>query len=115
MWCGCLGGCAFPFRADLWRQHHYESACVTLGAADKDTELSESDQEAEEEAGGSRRRLQLRYVVGDVTQPAAKYAGRDNAIIGHCVDDAGQWGSGGIFSALLRRSAQPKQVSGQAV
>ncbi|CAN0329422.1 unnamed protein product [Lampetra fluviatilis] len=102
----------------LWKEAGYESLNVALrgeGAAsddasgsDEDVEGGASDEEEDEEGEGG----QIRYVLGDVTLPDAP-AGR-NAIVVHCVDNSGRWGHGGLFSALDKRSTQPKRCYARA-
>ena len=47
--------------------------------------------------------LTLTYVSGDVTKPIAD-DNLETAIIIHCVDNSGQWGEGGVFTALNKLS-----------
>nr|XP_012998449.1 chromodomain-helicase-DNA-binding protein 1-like isoform X1 [Cavia porcellus] len=49
----------------------------------------------------------IKYVSGDVTHPQA---GEEDAFIVHCVDDSGRWGRGGLFTALEKRSAEPRKI-----
>ncbi|XP_046553776.1 chromodomain-helicase-DNA-binding protein 1-like [Haliotis rubra] len=89
-------------REKLWRANNYTSCNVTLNSEEEDSQ--EEDGEEEEEENGRRRAIQ--YVSGDVTHPSD--AGTLNNIIVHCADDAGQWGRGGLFSALSARSPNPQ-------
>lgn len=45
--------------------------------------------------------LGIDYVVGDVTAPDK------TGVIIHCIDSSGEWGRGGLFTAISRRSDQP--------
>ena len=47
--------------------------------------------------------LTLTYVSGDVTKPIAD-DNLETAIVIHCVDNSGQWGEGGVFTALNKLS-----------
>ena len=46
--------------------------------------------------------LDLEYVVGDVTLPDKK------GVIIHCTDSSGEWGKGGLFTALTKQSQNPR-------
>lgn len=88
----------------LWQSHNYTSCKVDLSDDDDDDDNDESvssfeDGEEEEDYG------QLYYVVGDVTRP--QQLGLKDAIVVHCVDDSGYWGSGGLFTAINNRSKIP--------
>uniref|UniRef100_H3CH38 Chromodomain helicase DNA binding protein 1-like n=1 Tax=Tetraodon nigroviridis TaxID=99883 RepID=H3CH38_TETNG len=48
----------------------------------------------------------IHYVLGDVTHP---HSAEGDAIIVHCVDDSGWWGTGGLFTALEMRSDEPRK------
>lgn len=45
----------------------------------------------------------MHFVSGDVTHPV-----KPKAIIIQCVDDSGQWGSGGVFTALSKVTTEPE-------
>ncbi|ELU15824.1 hypothetical protein CAPTEDRAFT_142589, partial [Capitella teleta] len=81
-------------REALWEKHHYESLNIQINE-------EEQEEEEEEEAGED-----LRYVLGDVTHPQEE---KRDAIVIHCADDSGAWGSGGLFSALDARSTKPEE------
>lgn len=49
----------------------------------------------------------IHYVVGDVTHPLNTFD--KDAVIVHCVDNSGVWGSGGVFTSLSNRSLHPAQ------
>lgn len=57
----------------MWKANNYESQSICL-PSDSDTDVEEE----EEESGGD-----IRYLVGDVTQP--QRTGQDDAIVVHCV------------------------------
>ncbi|KAL5269288.1 hypothetical protein ACHWQZ_G002939 [Mnemiopsis leidyi] len=46
--------------------------------------------------------LDLEYVVGDVTLPDKE------GVIIHCTDTSGEWGKGGLFTALTKLSQNPR-------
>ncbi|XP_048241979.1 chromodomain-helicase-DNA-binding protein 1-like isoform X1 [Haliotis rufescens] len=89
-------------REDLWKANNYTSCNVASDSEEEDSQ--EEHGEEEEEENGRQRAIQ--YVSGDVTHPSD--AGTLNNIIVHCADDAGQWGRGGLFSALSARSPNPE-------
>lgn len=45
----------------------------------------------------------MHFVSGDVTDPV-----KSKAIIVQCVDDSGQWGRGGVFTALTNKTSKPE-------
>lgn len=45
----------------------------------------------------------MHFVSGDVTNPV-----KSKAIVLHCVDDSGQWGNGGVFTALSSKAKEPE-------
>lgn len=45
----------------------------------------------------------MHFVSGDVTSPVGS-----KPIIVHCVDDSGEWGSGGLFTALSNKTVEPE-------
>ena len=53
---------------------------------------------------GSTNSIDIEYVMGDVTLPGKK------GIIVHCTDSRGQWGTGGLFTALNKQSDGPKKL-----
>ncbi|XP_070567712.1 chromodomain-helicase-DNA-binding protein 1-like [Ptychodera flava] len=103
-------------RDEMWKAKGYESCNIAM----------ETDSEDEEEEEGGTDivlgtldeekyvKTAINYVSGDVTHPVNTEG--EDAIIVHCVDDSGRWGSGGLFSAISARSPQPAQqyqVAGQ--
>lgn len=53
--------------------------------------------------GESDSQEYMHFVSGDVTSPV-----QSSAIILHCVDSSGDWGSGGVFTALSRKTTEPE-------
>ncbi|XP_063684079.1 chromodomain-helicase-DNA-binding protein 1-like [Bolinopsis microptera] len=47
--------------------------------------------------------LDVEYVVGDVT------SSNKTGIVIHCTDSSGDWGTGGLFTALTRKSQNPQK------
>ncbi|XP_039697296.1 chromodomain-helicase-DNA-binding protein 1-like isoform X1 [Pteropus medius] len=87
-----------------WASSHYRSFC--LPSEDSEAEGGEDDgapQLADEDSDSTS----IKYVSGDVTHPQA---GAEDAVIVHCVDDSGCWGRGGLFTALEKRSAEPRKI-----
>ena len=85
-------------KMEYWKKHNYISLNLTL------EEDEEEEEEEEEELDTSDR--ELHYLSGDVTRP--QNTGDTDAIVIHCVDNSGQWGRGGLFSALAARSIEPQ-------
>uniref|UniRef100_A0A6Q2XET5 Chromodomain helicase DNA binding protein 1-like n=1 Tax=Esox lucius TaxID=8010 RepID=A0A6Q2XET5_ESOLU len=83
-----------------WESSGYRSLCLpSVESEEEDSDdLSVTSTDSEHTAIG--------YVLGDVTHPHAK---QEDAIIVHCVDDSGRWGTGGLFTALENRSDQPRK------
>ncbi|XP_071964238.1 chromodomain-helicase-DNA-binding protein 1-like [Antedon mediterranea] len=77
----------------MWKENDYESLNVPSEDEEDEDELDDQDD------------TPLGYVGGDVTHPV-NTNGKD-ALIVHCVDDSGSWGSGGLFSAIDARSPTP--------
>ncbi|BFZ16162.1 hypothetical protein BsWGS_19201 [Bradybaena similaris] len=99
-------------REALWKANKYTSLNIMLDSEgeeeEEDSEFIELDDggSSDEETASHRKKLTLRHVIGDVTHPLD--ASTDNNIIVHCVDDSGNWGQGGLFSAISARSSQPE-------
>ncbi|XP_072179919.1 chromodomain-helicase-DNA-binding protein 1-like [Diadema setosum] len=94
---------------EMWECNGYESCNVPMETDDEDEDSeggssgpSGEEEEEEEES------VAIQYVRGDVTHPIV--TGAQNAIVVHCVDDSGNWGQGGLFTALARRSPQPEEA-----
>ena len=68
---------------------------TSLFASNEDPDLMTSQEDGE--------CLTLNYVA-DVVKPIS-HGNQEQAIIIHCVDNSGQWGEGGVFSALNKLSA----------
>ncbi|XP_014672288.1 PREDICTED: chromodomain-helicase-DNA-binding protein 1-like [Priapulus caudatus] len=84
----------------LWTENNYTSSNICLddgleGEEREEVSLDDDDNEL---------RTPILYVCGDVTYPA--HAGDEDAIVVHCADDSGKWGSGGLFSAIAVRSGK---------
>ncbi|XP_065055431.1 chromodomain-helicase-DNA-binding protein 1-like [Rhopilema esculentum] len=89
-------------REKFWQDNNYTSSNIAIDEVSSDESEADTDNDAEDEDSYN----QIQYVVGDVTQPLNSDG--KNAIIIHCVDDSGRWGSGGLFTALSKRSSNPK-------
>ncbi|XP_062519744.1 chromodomain-helicase-DNA-binding protein 1-like isoform X2 [Corticium candelabrum] len=88
----------------FWQQEGYESCNVAVQSDDSEDEsdiLINLENEDDEKTAKN-----IQFVVGDVTHPAM--TGNNDAIIVHCVDDSGQWGRGGLFTAISNRSMKPQ-------
>ncbi|KAJ7993577.1 hypothetical protein DPEC_G00273840 [Dallia pectoralis] len=84
-----------------WESSGYNSLCLLSVESEEEEDsddLSVTSSDSEHRAIG--------YVLGDVTHPHAK---QEDAIIVHCVDDSGRWGTGGLFTALEIRSDEPRK------
>ncbi|XP_031560226.1 chromodomain-helicase-DNA-binding protein 1-like [Actinia tenebrosa] len=88
----------------LWRENDYISLNITLNEKEEKEEEEEEEMSDEEE---EEDKLDIQYVNGDVTQPIN--ATGNPTIIVHTVDDSGYWGSGGVFTAISRRSKKPEE------
>jgi len=91
-------------REKFWEANKYASSNIALEESESSEESEDDEIPDVEDTEGT---AQINYVVGDVTLPL--HTGNKDAIIIHCVDDSGRWGSGGLFTALSRRSALPKE------
>ncbi|XP_059426886.1 chromodomain-helicase-DNA-binding protein 1-like [Carassius carassius] len=90
-----------------WESCGYKSLCLLQ--VDSEGEDIESDEDEDDVVSWSSTdsdHTAIRYMLGDVTHPQAD---QEDAIIVHCVDDSGHWGRGGLFTALERRSDEPKK------
>uniref|UniRef100_A0A3Q3VX27 Chromodomain helicase DNA binding protein 1-like n=1 Tax=Mola mola TaxID=94237 RepID=A0A3Q3VX27_MOLML len=88
-----------------WESCGYSSRC--LPAVDSDEEAEEEEEEDESSVCSiDSDNTAIHYVLGDVTHP---HTAQGDAIIVHCVDDSGRWGSGGLFTALQVRSDEPRK------
>ncbi|XP_041366763.1 chromodomain-helicase-DNA-binding protein 1-like [Gigantopelta aegis] len=91
-------------REEMWKKNGYMSCSIML---DSEGEEEDDDDDVDDEDDGGSRSRDINYISGDVTHPVD--ADTENNIIVHCADDSGRWGSGGLFSALTRRSLQPQE------
>uniref|UniRef100_A0A2K5LMQ5 Chromodomain helicase DNA binding protein 1 like n=1 Tax=Cercocebus atys TaxID=9531 RepID=A0A2K5LMQ5_CERAT len=90
-----------------WESNHYQSFCLPSEESEpEDLENGEDESSAELDYQDPDA-TSLKYVSGDVTHPQA---GAEDALIVHCVDDSGHWGRGGLFTALEKRSAEPRKI-----
>nr|KAF6396425.1 chromodomain helicase DNA binding protein 1 like [Rousettus aegyptiacus] len=87
-----------------WASNHYRSFC--LPSEDSEAEGGEHDG-APRLGHADSDVTSIEYVSGDVAHPQA---GAEDAVIVHCVDDSGCWGRGGLFTALEKRSAEPRKI-----
>ncbi|XP_061744943.1 chromodomain-helicase-DNA-binding protein 1-like isoform X2 [Nerophis ophidion] len=87
-----------------WESVGYKSPCLKLADSEEDDEEEDDGSSASSADSDSGA---IHYVLGDVTHPLAA---RGIVIIVHCVDDSGWWGKGGLFTALERRSDEPRRV-----
>ena len=72
-------------KEEHWRETGYVSTALPRGT------LVDEDEDVD-----------LEYVVGDVSAPGKA------GIILHCTDSNGEWGTGGLFTALSRHSSTPE-------
>uniref|UniRef100_A0AAR2K130 Chromodomain-helicase-DNA-binding protein 1-like n=1 Tax=Pygocentrus nattereri TaxID=42514 RepID=A0AAR2K130_PYGNA len=94
-------------KMEWWASCGYKSLC--LPSADSEGEdVDEDEDEGDDSSVNSADsdHTAICYILGDVTHPQAD---REDAIIVHCVDDAGRWGRGGLFTALEVRSDEAKK------
>uniref|UniRef100_A0A452HWW1 Chromodomain-helicase-DNA-binding protein 1-like n=1 Tax=Gopherus agassizii TaxID=38772 RepID=A0A452HWW1_9SAUR len=91
-----------------WEANHYRSPCLPSEESDSEDAFEEEEDRLVVELDETDPELNsIKYVMGDVTHPRAK---EEDAIIVHCIDDSGQWGRGGLFTALEVRSDQPRKI-----
>ncbi|CAL8255432.1 unnamed protein product [Merluccius merluccius] len=88
-----------------WQSSGYRSLCLHSEDSEEDEE-ERDDVSLASEGSLESDPTAIHYVLGDVTHPQA---GREDAIIVHCVDDSGRWGRGGLFTALEMRSDEPSK------
>ncbi|XP_077976946.1 chromodomain-helicase-DNA-binding protein 1-like [Glandiceps talaboti] len=97
-------------RAELWKANSYESLNL-INLLDEDEDEDEEGEEKDVVLGTLDEETYVKkainYVSGDVTHPINTET--SDAIVVHCVDDSGRWGTGGLFSAISARSPQPQQ------
>ncbi|XP_012327403.2 chromodomain-helicase-DNA-binding protein 1-like [Aotus nancymaae] len=90
-----------------WESNNYQSFCLPSEESEpEDLENGEDESSAELDYQDPDA-TSLMYVSGDVTHPQA---GVEDALIVHCVDDSGRWGRGGLFTALEKRSTEPRKI-----
>lgn len=90
-------------RAAMWEENNYISSKIEEIDSDESDEEDEEDDTVMETNDTEIDDHDIKYVSGDVTNP--QYALENDAIVVHCVDDSGAWGSGGLFTALSNRSS----------
>ncbi|XP_063461940.1 chromodomain-helicase-DNA-binding protein 1-like isoform X3 [Pan paniscus] len=89
-----------------WESNNYQSFCLPSEESEPE-DLENGEESAAELDYQDPDATSLKYVSGDVTHPQA---GAEDALIVHCVDDSGHWGRGGLFTALEKRSAEPRKI-----
>ncbi|XP_007459437.1 PREDICTED: chromodomain-helicase-DNA-binding protein 1-like isoform X1 [Lipotes vexillifer] len=90
-----------------WESNNYQSFCLPSDESEpEDLEDWEDERSAQLDCEDLDS-TSIKYVSGDVTHPQA---GAEDAVIVHCVDDSGRWGRGGLFTALEKRSAEPRKI-----
>ncbi|KAM8812331.1 chromodomain-helicase-DNA-binding protein 1-like isoform 2-T2 [Rhynchonycteris naso] len=90
-----------------WESNNYQSFCLPSEESElEDLEDREDEPSAQLDYKDSDS-TSVKYVSGDVTRPQA---GAEDAVIVHCVDDSGRWGRGGLFTALEKRSTEPRKI-----
>ncbi|XP_052802609.1 chromodomain-helicase-DNA-binding protein 1-like [Mya arenaria] len=95
-------------KEEMWKKNKYESCNIELDYdedGDSDDEVAAADDDDDDDGDVSSR--DIKYVSGDVTKP--RQTDRIHNIIVHCADDSGNWGKGGLFSAIAARSSLPEQ------
>ncbi|XP_063112832.1 chromodomain-helicase-DNA-binding protein 1-like isoform X2 [Cavia porcellus] len=88
-----------------WESNNYQSFCLPSEESEPE-DLGDGEEESAAELDYEDS-PSIKYVSGDVTHPQA---GEEDAFIVHCVDDSGRWGRGGLFTALEKRSAEPRKI-----
>ena len=83
-------------RQKKWEKFNYVS---------KDIVIESLAKEEEEEEPLELEEFNIHFVTGDVTKPQ----GSGNKIIVNCVDNSGQWGRGGLFSAIGKLGSQTSE------
>ncbi|KAI2518809.1 chromodomain helicase DNA binding protein 1 like [Homo sapiens] len=89
-----------------WESNNYQSFCLPSEESEPE-DLENGEESSAELDYQDPDATSLKYVSGDVTHPQA---GAEDALIVHCVDDSGHWGRGGLFTALEKRSAEPRKI-----
>ncbi|XP_035871395.1 chromodomain-helicase-DNA-binding protein 1-like isoform X2 [Phyllostomus discolor] len=90
-----------------WESNNYQSFCLPSEESEsEDLEDGEHESSAQIDYEDSDSNS-IKYVIGDVTHPQA---GVEDAVIVQCVDDSGHWGRGGLFTALEKRSTEPRKI-----
>ncbi|XP_067935531.1 chromodomain-helicase-DNA-binding protein 1-like isoform X2 [Watersipora subatra] len=74
-----------------WLAAGYNSRSVTLPSESEATDTDEDDVDY------------MHFVSGDVTQPVDS-----KVVVVQCVDDSGQWGIGGVFTAMSDQTKEPE-------
>uniref|UniRef100_A0A8C0CDB9 Chromodomain-helicase-DNA-binding protein 1-like n=1 Tax=Balaenoptera musculus TaxID=9771 RepID=A0A8C0CDB9_BALMU len=90
-----------------WQSNDYQSFCLPSEESEPEDLESWEDERSAQLDYEDPDSTSIKYVSGDVTHPQA---GAEDAVIVHCVDDSGRWGRGGLFTALEKRSAEPRKI-----
>ncbi|GFR78435.1 chromodomain-helicase-DNA-binding protein 1-like [Elysia marginata] len=83
------------------------SLTLEMDSEDNDDYGDNGHTTGEEGTSGRKKKLAIRYVMGDVTHPLDANTA-DNIIV-HCADNSGTWGQGGLFSAISARSSKAEE------
>ncbi|XP_014777205.1 chromodomain-helicase-DNA-binding protein 1-like isoform X1 [Octopus bimaculoides] len=84
-------------KAALWKENGYVSCKLTSDGSEEDSDEEENSVDP----------VDISYVRGDVTHPVS-VPQTDQSFVIHCIDNSGQWGVGGVFTAITTRSTIPK-------
>ncbi|XP_008588670.1 PREDICTED: chromodomain-helicase-DNA-binding protein 1-like [Galeopterus variegatus] len=90
-----------------WESNNYQSFCLPSEESEPEDGEDAEDATSAELCCEHPDSTSINYVSGDVTHPQA---GAEDALVVHCVDDSGHWGRGGLFTALEKRSAEPRKI-----
>ncbi|XP_059946374.1 chromodomain-helicase-DNA-binding protein 1-like isoform X2 [Mesoplodon densirostris] len=90
-----------------WESNDYQSFCLPSEESEPEDLEDWEDERSAQLDYEDPDSTSIKYVSGDVTHPQA---GAEDAVIVHCVDDSGCWGRGGLFTALEKRSAEPRKI-----
>ncbi|KAB0390676.1 hypothetical protein E2I00_020174 [Balaenoptera physalus] len=90
-----------------WESNDYQSFCLPSEESEPEDLEDWEDERSAQLDYEDPDSTSIKYVSGDVTHPQA---GAEDAVIVHCVDDSGRWGRGGLFTALEKRSAEPRKI-----
>lgn len=90
-----------------WESNKYQSFCLPSEESEPESLEDGEDESSARLDYEDSDPAPIQYVSGDVTHPQA---GAEDAVIVHCVDDSGHWGRGGLFTALEKRSTEPRKI-----